>query len=73
LILPGRAYAPGVVEWESSELHVRGVGARREGRKNRAGEGAMLEPELASAPDRGLDAQLVPAPDRGLDAVVVRG
>jgi hypothetical protein len=33
----------------------------------------MLEPELASAPDRGLDAQPVPVPDRGLDGLVVRG
>jgi hypothetical protein len=33
----------------------------------------MPEPELASAPDRGLDAQPVPAPDRGLDELAVRG
>ena len=31
-----------------------------------------LEPELASAPDRGLDAQPVPAPDRGLDELATR-
>jgi hypothetical protein len=62
-----------VEEWEPPELYVRGYGARREGRENRAGEGTMPEPELASAPDRGLDAQLVLAPDRGLDELVVSG
>ena len=43
-----------------------------EGREHRAGEGAMLEPELASAPDRGLDAQPVLVPDRGLDGLAVK-
>ena len=43
------------------------------GRENRAGEGKMPEPELASAPDRGLDAQPVPFPDRGMDELAVRG
>jgi hypothetical protein len=33
----------------------------------------MPELELASTPDRGLDAQPVPAPDRGLDGLAVRG
>ena len=33
----------------------------------------MPEPELASAPDRGLDAQPVPVPDRRLDGLAVRG
>jgi hypothetical protein len=33
----------------------------------------MPEPELASAPDGGLDAQPVPAPDRGLDELAVGG
>jgi hypothetical protein len=55
-----------------SHSYVCGDGARREGRESRAGEGAMLEPELASAPDRGLDAQPVPAPDRGLDELATR-
>jgi hypothetical protein len=32
----------------------------------------MLELELASAPDRGLDAQPVPTPDRGLDGLAVK-
>ena len=32
-----------------------------------------LEPELASTPDRGLDAQPVPAPDRRLHRLAVRG
>jgi hypothetical protein len=31
-----------------------------------------LEPELASAPDRGLDAQPVLVPDRGLDELAVK-
>jgi hypothetical protein len=58
-----------VEEWEPPELEC-GDGARREGRERRAGEGAMPEPELASAPDRGLDAP-VPAPDWGLDELAV--
>jgi hypothetical protein len=33
----------------------------------------MLVLELASAPDRGLDAQPVPTPDRGLDGMAGRG
>jgi hypothetical protein len=33
----------------------------------------MLEPELASALDRGLDSQPIPVPDRGLDGLAVRG
>ena len=37
------------------------------GRNNRAGEGTLPGPELASAPDRGLDAQPTSAPDRGMD------
>ena len=41
-------------------------------RENRAGEGKMPEPELASAPDRGLDAQPVLVPDRGLDGLAVK-
>jgi hypothetical protein len=35
LILPGRAYAPDVEEWEPSKLRQRGDGARREGRGSR--------------------------------------
>ena len=42
------------------------------GRENRAGEGKMPEPELASAPDRGLEAQPVLVPDQGLDGLVVK-
>jgi hypothetical protein len=38
---------------------------------HRAGEGELPEPELASAPDRGLDPQPVPAPDRGLDELAL--
>jgi hypothetical protein len=60
-----------VEEWEPPELFIRGDGARCEGRESRAGEGAMPEPELASAPNRGLDAQPVPAPDKGLDELAV--
>jgi hypothetical protein len=61
-----------VEEWEAPELLVHGDGGRGGGWANRAGEGAMLvEPELASAPDRGLDAQPVPVPDRGLDGLAV--
>jgi hypothetical protein len=64
----GYVWAMVVEEWEPPELRVHGDGARREGRESRAGEGAMLEPDLASAPDQGLNAQLVLVPDRGLDA-----
>ena len=46
---------------------------RRKESPHRAGEGELPEPELASAPDRGLDAQPVPAPDRGLDELAVGG
>jgi hypothetical protein len=35
LILPGRAYAPDVVEWEPLKLRQRGDGARREGGEGR--------------------------------------
>jgi hypothetical protein len=46
LILPGRALAPDVVEWE----HERGW-------KTEPAKAGIPEPELAPAPDRGLDAQ----------------
>ena len=57
-------------EWEPPEL-LDGDGGDGDGEGNRAGEGKMLEPELVSAPDRGLDAQPVPGPDRGLDGLAV--
>ena len=52
---------------------VANVATARDGRGggSRAGEGAMPEPELASAPNQGLDAQPVLAPDWGLDELVV--
>jgi hypothetical protein len=62
LILPGRASAPDVVEWELER-----------GGKTEPATARMPEPELASATDRGLDAQPVPAPNRGLDGLAVRG
>jgi hypothetical protein len=43
------------------------------GGPHRAGEGEMPEPELTSAPDRGLDVQPVPTPDQGLDELAVEG
>ena len=54
------ASAPDVVEWELER-----------GGKPEPAKAGMLEPELASAPDRGLDAQPVPGPDRGLDGLAV--
>jgi hypothetical protein len=62
LILPGRASTPDVVEWELER-----------GEKTEPKTAGMPEPELASAPDRGLGAQPVPVPDRGLDGLAVRG
>jgi hypothetical protein len=50
-----------VVEWELDR-----------GGKTEPAKASMLELELTSAPDRGLDAQLVPAPDRGLDGLAVK-
>ena len=55
------ASAPDVVEWELER-----------GGKTEPAKAGMPEPELASAPDRGLDAQPVPASDRGLDALAVK-
>ena len=55
------ASAPDVVEWELER-----------GGKTEPAKVGMPEPELASAPDRGLDAQPVPASDRGLDALAVK-
>ena len=55
------ASAPDVVEWELER-----------GGKTEPALPGMAEPELASAPDRGLDAQPVPASDRGLDALAVK-
>ena len=55
------ASAPDVVEWELER-----------GGKTEPAKAGMLEPELASAPDRGLDAQPVPAFDQGLDALAVK-
>ena len=46
--------------------------ALERGGKTEPAKAGMLEPELASAPDRGLDAQPVPASDRGLDALAVK-
>ena len=50
-----------MVEWELER-----------GGKTEPAKAGMLELELASAPDQGLDAQPVPAPDRGLDGLVVK-
>ena len=50
-----------MVEWELER-----------GGKTEPAKAGMPEPELASAPDRGLDAQPVPASDRGLDALAVK-
>jgi hypothetical protein len=58
-------------EWEPPEL-LDGVGGDGDGEGNRAGEGKMPEPELASAPDGGRDAQPVPGPDWGLAGWAVR-
>ena len=55
------ASAPAVVEWELER-----------GGKTEPAKAGMPEPELASAPDRGLDAQPVPASDRRLDALAVK-
>ena len=50
-----------MVEWELER-----------GGKTEPAKAGMPDPELASAPDRGLDAQPVPASDRGLDALAVK-
>jgi hypothetical protein len=50
-----------VVEWEMER-----------GGETELAKASMLEPELVSAPDWGLDAQPVPASDRGLDALAVK-
>ena len=50
-----------MVEWELER-----------GGKTEPAKAGMLELELASALDQGLDAQPVPAPDRGLDGLVVK-
>ena len=54
-------------EWELPELVYTATAGTGTGRNNRAGEGTLPGPELASAPDRGLDAQPASAPDRGMD------
>jgi hypothetical protein len=55
------ALAPDVVEWELER-----------GGKTEPAKAGMLDLELASAPDRGLDAQPVPTPDRGLDGLAMK-
>ena len=52
---------------------VHGDGGDGDGEGTPSRRRRKLEPELASAPDRGLDAQPVLIPDRGLDGLAVRG
>jgi hypothetical protein len=57
-------------EWEPPELKCDGGDGDGEGTPSRRRR--KLEPKLASAPDRGLDAQPVLVPDRGLDELAVK-
>ena len=58
-------------EWEPPELKY-GDGGDEDGEGTPSRRRRKLEPELASAPDRGLDAQPVLVPDQGLDGLAVK-
>jgi hypothetical protein len=51
---------------------VHGDGGDGDGEGTPSRRRRKLEPELVSAPDRGLDAQPVLVPDRGLDGLAVK-